>query len=183
MKKQFVVLLTLFLMTSVFAHGPSRQQVIEEIIISAPVDKTWAIVGDFSALHTWHPAIQSTEMQGDDMRILSLGEDKTVTEKLVKRDDDKMMLKYKIKDMTTIESFEFSGQQVERKVLPVNTYTGIITVKPEGDGSKVIWKGKFYRPYLFNPPIPEGMSNKDATDTMSAVYKQGLENLKSMLEK
>ena len=100
-------------MTSVFAHGPSRQQVVEEVIINAPVDKTWAIVGDFSTLHTWHPAIQSTEMQGDNMRVLSLGDDKKITEKLVKRDDEKMMLKYKIKDMTTIESFEFSGQQVD----------------------------------------------------------------------
>lgn len=183
MNKFFAASLGLLITTHVFAHGPTRQQVVEEITINAPVDKTWSVVGDFSALHIWHPTIQSTEMQGDNIRILSLGDNKKITEKLVKRDNDKKMLKYKIVDMTTLETFEFAGRQVERKVLPVNTYTGFLTVNAEGDGSKVTWKGKFYRPYLLNPPTPEGMSDKDAVDTMHAVYKQGLEHLKSLLEK
>ena len=183
MKKYLAACLGLLTITTVFAHGPTRQQVIEEIVINADTEKTWAIVGDFSALHTWHPAIQSTEMQGNDTRVLSLGDDKKITEKLLKHDDEQKMLKYKITDMSTVETIEFAGRPVERKVLPVNTYTGILTVEPEGNGSKVTWKGKFYRPYLLNPPTPEGMSDKDATSTMSAVYKQGLENLKTLLEK
>ena len=81
-----------------------------------------------------------------------------------------------------METFEFAGSKVERKVLPVNTYTGFLSVVAEGKGSKVTWKGKFYRPYLLNPPTPEGMTDKDATSTMSSVYKEGLDNLKEILE-
>lgn len=171
-----------FLSFSVFAHGPTRQQVKESIVINAPVDKVWEMVGDFSGLHKWHPAVQDTEMKSDDVRILSLDTDKKITEKLVKIDQEKKKLKYKITDMSVLETFEFAGSQVERKVLPVNTYTGFLSVKAEGEGSIVEWKGKFYRGYLLNPPTPEGMSDKDATSTISAVYKGGLENLKKMLE-
>ena len=183
MKRYLVACLGLFFMTTAFAHGPTRQQVVEEIVINTTVEKAWAVVGDFSALHTWHPAIESTKMQSDDIRVLSLGEGKEITEKLLKHDDEQKMLKYKIKDMTVVDTVEFAGKQFERKVLPVNTYTSILTVVAEGDGSKVTWKGKFYRAYLLNPPTPEGMGDKDATGTISAVYKQGLENLKSLLEK
>ncbi|MCF6191303.1 MAG: SRPBCC family protein [Cocleimonas sp.] len=177
----FTILSSLFSLT-LYAHGPTRQQVVESVVINAPVDKVWALVSDFSGLHKWHPAIQSTEMKGDDVRILTLAPDKKITEKLVKLDKEKMKLKYKITDMSVVETFEFAGSKVERTVLPVNTYTGFLSVVAEGTGSKVTWKGKFYRPYLLNPPTPEGMSDKDATTTISSVYKEGLDSLKMLLE-
>ena len=37
-----------------FAHGPSRQKVVEKIEIDAPADKVWAIVGNFQDM-SWHP--------------------------------------------------------------------------------------------------------------------------------
>ena len=183
MRKFFIfTILSSFFSLSLYAHGPTRQQVVESIVINAPVDKVWALVSDFSGLHKWHPAVQSTEMKGTDVRILTLAPDRKITEKLVKLDQDKMKLKYKITDMSVTETFEFAGSTVERKVLPVNTYTGFLSVVAEGQGSKVTWKGKFYRPYLLNPPTPEGMSDKDATSTISTVYKAGLDNLKMLLE-
>lgn len=177
------IFLSHFFSFTLYAHGPTRQQVKESIVINAPVDKVWELVGDFSGLHKWHPAVQSTEMKGKDLRILMLAADKKITEKLVKRDDKKMKLKYKIVDMSVIETFDFAGRPVERTVLPVNTYTGYLSVISSGKGSKVTWKGKFYRPYLLNPPTPDGMSDKDATTTMASVYKGGLDNLKDILEK
>ena len=165
-----------------YAHGPTRQQVVESVVINAPVVKVWELVGDFSGLHKWHPAIQSTEMRGKYRRILSLDADKKITEILVRRDEEKMTLKYKIVDMSVTETFEFAGRRIERKVLPVNTYTGFLSVVVEGKGSKVTWKGKFYRPYMLNPPTPEGMSDKEATATMSGVYRAGLDNLKTLVE-
>lgn len=178
----FIIILSSFLLLPLYAHGPTRQQVVESVVINVSVDKAWELVGDFSALHKWHPAIQSTEMKGEDLRILTLSPDKKITEKLVKRDVEKKKIKYKITDMTTLETFEFAGRKIERKVLPVNTYTGFLSVIAEGEGSKVTWKGKFYRPYLLNPPTPEGMSDKDATGTISKIYRAGLDNLKKILE-
>ena len=177
----FAILISLFSLP-LHAHGPTRQQVVESIVINAPVDKVWALVGDFSGLHKWHPAIESTEMEGHFKRILTLAPDKKITEWLINRDEKKMTLKYKIIDMSVMETFEFAGRRVEREVLPVNTYTGFFSVIAEGEGSKVTWKGKFYRPYMLNPPTPEGMSDKDATTTMSSVYKEGLDYLKDLLE-
>lgn len=177
----FVLLGCLFSMP-VYAHGPTRQQVVESVVINVPAVKVWEMVGDFSGLHKWHPAIQSTQMQGKFRRILSLDADKKITEVQLRRDQEKMILKYKIIDMSVTETFEFAGRQIERKVLPVNTYTGILSVAVEGKGSKVTWKGKFYRPYLLNPPTPEGMSDKEATAVMASVYRGGLDNLKKLME-
>jgi len=176
----FLVLVPL---TNLFAHGPTRQQVTESVNIDAPPEQVWALVGNFSALHEWHPAIASTEMKDDKTRILSLEQGGTIAEELKQVDDAKMLLKYRIADMTTVETFEFAGKPVERKVLPVNTYSATLSVAPGPTGSTVTWKGKFYRGYLLNPPTPEGMSDQSAVEAITAVYRAGLDNLKSMLEK
>jgi mxaD protein len=93
-----------------------------------------------------------------------------------------MKLKYKIIEMSTLETLEFAGRQVDKKPLPVNTYSSTMQVEPSANGSKITWKGKFYRAYLLNPPVPEGMSDEDAVKTMTSVYQGGLENLKTILE-
>lgn len=183
MKKIMLSCILLALSNISFAHGPTRQQVKENIIINAPVADVWALVSDFTALHKWHPAIKTTKMIDDKTRLLTLGDGNTLTEKLIKLDTADMKLKYKIIDMTTIETFEFAGRQVKRQTLPVNTYSSTMKVEAEGNASKVTWKGKFYRPFLLNPPTPEGMSDKDAIDAITGVYRSGLENLKKVLEK
>jgi mxaD protein len=68
------------------AHGPSRQQVKEKITINASPEKVWAMIKDFGGLHNWHPAIASTELKGDTIRILTLTSEgnPTITEKLIK---------------------------------------------------------------------------------------------------
>lgn len=177
-----LVFLSSFFSLPLYAYAPTRQQVIESVVINAPVDRVWELVGDFSGLHKWHPAIQSTEMKGEYKRILSLSADKKITEWLINRDAEKMKLKFKITHMSVTETFEFAGRRVEREVLPVNTYTALLSVSAEGEGSKVTWKGEFYRPYLLTPPTPEGMSDKDATGTISSVYRAGLDHLKVLFE-
>lgn len=178
----FVVLNCLFLSPS-YAHGPTRQSIEESIVINAPVDKVWAMVGDLSNMAKWNPVVDSVKAEGPNTRIVKFAPDKYITLWVIKRDEEKMMIKYKITDMTAIETFEFSGRTIERPVLPVNNYTGIITVTAEGEASKVSWRGKFYRPYVFNPPTPEGMSDKDAVKTITSFYRDGLDYLKSILEK
>lgn len=182
--KKIMLSCALFVFSNLaLAHGPTRQQVEESIVINAPAADVWAMVGDFTGLHKWHPAVKTTEMKDDKTRLLTLGDGNTLTEKLIKLENDSMKLKYKIIDMTTIETFEFAGRQIKRQTLPVNTYSSTLKVEAEGDASKVTWKGKFYRAYMLNPPTPEGMSDKDAINAITGVYKGGLENLKTMLEK
>ena len=45
------------------AHGPSRQKVTESIEINAPVDKVWAVVGNFQDIN-WLPIVAKTEGTG-----------------------------------------------------------------------------------------------------------------------
>jgi len=166
------------------AHGPSRQQVKETIMIKASPDKVWAMVKDFGGLHKWHPAVKSTKLSGN-TRVLTLASEggPTITEELIKADDEKMMLTYKITDMTVVKTITFNSKDTPYFTLPVATYKSWITVKAVDGGSQVTWKSKFYRSFMDNPPVPEGQSDKDAVNSIKGVITSGLENLKVVMEK
>lgn len=171
------------------AHGPSRLKVEETITINAAPEKVWELVGDFSGLHKWHPAVFSTTMKSDQQRVLTLGEEggPTITEDLKELNDEDMMLKYKIVDMSTVKTVEYKGQQYDVPTVPVNNYLSIISVKPVDGGSEVTWTGKFYRSYQLNydtkePRYPEGLGDEEAVTAVQGIYKSGLENLKAVAE-
>jgi len=167
------------------AHGPTRQQVVEKITINAPPAKVWAMVKDFGGLHNWHPAVKSTELKDDKTRVLTLASEgnPTITEVLIKADDEKMMLNYKITDMTVVKTITFNSKDTPYYTLPVSTYKAWITVKAVDGGSEVTWKAKFYRSFMDNPPVPEGQSDADAANTIKGIFTAGLENLKTTMEK
>lgn len=167
------------------AHGPTRQQVIEKITIQAPPEKVWAVIKDFGGMDKWHPAVKSTILKDDKTRILTLASEgnPTITEVLIKADDEKMMLTYKITDMSVVKTITFNSKDTPYYTLPVSTYKAWITVKAVDGGSEVQWKAKFYRSFMGNPPVPEGQSDKDASNTIKGIFTAGLENLKAIIEK
>jgi mxaD protein len=186
--KNFLSLLAVALVTLPLvanAHGPSRQKVKESITINAAPEKVWAMVKDFGGLHNWHPAVAKTELTDDKTRVITLKADgePTITEELLKSDDDKMSLQYKITDMSVVKSITFNSKDTPYYTLPVNNYKATIMVKADGDGSKVTWKAAFYRSFMDNPPVPEGQSDKDAVAAIKGVFTSGLENLKAVMEK
>jgi hypothetical protein len=157
-----------------FAHGPSRQKVVEKIDIDAPPAKVWAIVSNFGDM-SWLPGVAKTEATGGNTpdqakRKLTLGNGGTIEETLTKFDAAGMSLAYKI-------------DQVDPKVLPVNNYSSTITVTPSADGSKssVEWKGAFYRGFMNNDPPPE-LSDEAALKAVTDIYKAGLTALKAKAE-
>ena len=163
--------LTAMLAAPAAAHGPTRQKVTETIAIDAPADKVWAIVKDFNALKNWHPAVaESPADKGNEegsVRQLKLKGGGALTETLEAYDATKMRYSYRAKD---------GG------ALPVTNYTSTITVKPEGNGSVVEWRGAFYRGYPNNDPPPD-QNDEAAVAAITGVYKSGLANLKAMAEK
>ncbi len=186
--KKFLQLMTIALIAMPMlasAHGPTRQQVLEKITINAAPEKVWAMVKDFGGLHNWHPAVASTELQGDTTRVLTLASEgsPTITEELIKADDEKMALTYKITDMTVVKTITFNSKDTPYYTLPVSTYKAWLTVTEVEGGSEVQWKAKFYRSFMDNPPVPEGQSDKDAANTIKGVFTAGLENLKTIMEK
>lgn len=56
-------------------------------------------------------------------------------------------------------------------------------VKEVDGGTEVMWRAKFYRSFMDNPPVPEGQADADAVAAVTEVYKAGLENLKNIMEK
>lgn len=157
-----------------FAHGPSRQKVVEKIEINAPVDKVWAVIGNFQDLG-WVPGVAKTEGTGGNTpdsakRRLTLSSGGAIDELLTKYDAQEHSLGYRI-------------EQVDVKVLPVNNYSSMLAVTAGGDGKSVVeWRGAFYRGYPNNDPPPE-LSDEAAIKAVTAIYRSGLEALKAKVEK
>jgi carbon monoxide dehydrogenase subunit G len=155
------------------AHGPTRQKHEDSIEINASPDKVWAVVGDFAHPEKWLAPVESTTAQGGTekgaTRELKLKGGGTLKEELVSYDAAQMTFKYKVEDPT------------DPKVLPVNNYSSTIKVEPSGSGSKVEWKAAYYRWFLNNNP-PEGENEEAANSTVSKIYKEGLANLKAVVE-
>ena len=64
----------------------------------------------------------------------------------------------------------------------MTNYSSTITVKAEGSGSVVEWRGAFYRAYPNNNPPPD-QNDEAAVAAVTGVYKAGLANLKAIAEK
>lgn len=187
MKKllQFAAAAMVFVPMLSAAHGPTRQSVEEKIVINAPAEKVWEMVKDFDAMDKWHPAVKKVEMKDDNVRVLTLNAEgnPTITEELTKLDDDKRTLIYKIEEMSVVKTIEFNSEEVPYYTLPVSNYKSWISVSETDNGTEVEWRGKFYRAFMNNPPVPEGQSDKEAVAAVTGVYTSGLENLKNIMEK
>jgi hypothetical protein len=155
------------------AHGPTRQKVSETVEINAPADKVWAVVGNFQD-GSWIPVVEKTEGKGGNepkaTRTLTLKGGATVEEELAKYDASKKSLMYRI-------------DKVDVKTLPVNDYSSWIEVESDGaDKTKVTWRGAFYRGYMNNDPPPE-LNDEASKKAVQGLYRAGLDNLKSKVEK
>ncbi len=176
MKKLLPLLATTFLLWAGLAeaHGPTRQKYEESIEINAAPDKVWAVVGDFAHPEKWLPQVESTTSQGGTekgaTRELKLKGGGSLKEELVSYDAAQWTFKYKLDDPT------------DPNVFPVNNYSSTIKVEPSGTGgSKVEWKAAYYRWFLNNNP-PPGQNEEAANAAVSKIYKEGLANLKAVVE-
>jgi hypothetical protein len=159
------------LTVAVSAHGPSRQKVTETVEINAPPDKVWQTIGNFQDM-SWHPAVAKTEGKGGNepkaTRTLTLTSGGKIDEQLLKYDPAKMTYKYEM-------------HHPDVKVIPVNNYSSILSVKGEGDKSTVEWRGAFYRGFMNNDPPPE-LNDEAAKKAVTDIYRSGLDALKQKLE-
>ncbi len=154
-----------------WAHGPTRQKVTESVTVSASPDAVWKHIGDFAALHAWHPAVESSETtagsQPGSIRTLQLKGGGTIVEELTRHSAEDRRLAYKMKDPGPV---------------PVTNYSSTLSVAPGADGTSVVeWRGAFYRGDPNNNPPPE--KNDDAAiAAVTGIYKTGLEHLKKLVE-
>lgn len=123
--------------------------------IAAPPAKVWQTIGDFCAIGSWHPAIETctpSEMDGMKVRTLALKGGGTIKEEQLARDDKVMSYTY-----TILEG-----------PLPVSDYKSTLAVAPDGAGSKVTWSGSFNA---------KGVPDTVAVDAIQGIYESGLKAL------
>jgi Polyketide cyclase / dehydrase and lipid transport len=122
---------------------------------TAAPDAVWARIGDFCGIAKWHPAVEKCEMADKDgatWRTLSLKGGGTIIEKQLARDDAAMSYSYAITESP----------------LPVANYQSTISVMKNGDGSMLMWVGKF---------DAKGASDEEAAKVMGGIYEAGLAEL------
>lgn len=145
------------LSTPSFSAG--NLNVSKEVSVNASIKTVWKMVGGFNALDVWHPVvIDSTLKSGagsepGDIRLLTLGNGATITEKLILLDDAKKTYTYAITESP----------------LPVMDYVSTITVSESPEGmAKIEWASTFN---ANNAP------DMKAVEAITGVYEAGLNNL------
>jgi len=136
---------------SLVAGHALAAEVSKQLDIAAAPDQAWAAVGEFCAIGDWHPAVATCELsnQGKDkIRTLTLKGGGTIVEKLVKWEPRKHSYTYAIVSSP----------------LPVSDYISTVSVKAQGQGSRLVWKGKF---------TPVGDEAK-AKEVVAGIYTDGL---------
>ena len=165
--KKFAAVLSLLVAVSA-SWAAERYAVTESVLLDASADVAWNAIKDFDALDQWHPAVTKTEIAVGEVplrgavRVLTVGNNEgEVHETLTAYSDENRSFSYVI---------NFTD------ALPVKDYAATVSVVDIGENlSLVIWAGDF----LSNPP--EGQPDSMAQDTMSAVYRAGLDNLKNLV--
>lgn len=156
---------------SALAHGPTRQKVTTKIEINAPVEKVWAVIGNFQDM-SWHPQVASTEGTGGNepnaARKVTLKSGGTTEDKLNKYGKEDRAYSYEI-------------TAVDVKVLPVTNLSGTITAQGTAEKTIVEWRAAFYRGYVNNDPPPE-LSDEAAVKAITDFITVGLAGLKGKLE-
>ncbi|WP_374544714.1 SRPBCC family protein [Rhodoblastus sp.] len=157
--KQFAIAAAVLAMTGLAAHA-EKVKVTETVKLAAPPAQVWEKIGHFSDL-SWHPAVKSTEAsdgdKADSQRRLDLG-GPILWEAIVSNKPASHSYSYRILD---------NGSN--QKVLPVTGYVSTITVKPDGQGSEVVWSSTF-------SPAP-GTEGEAARKAIAGVYRGGLDAL------
>lgn len=160
----FVVALFAMIFT-VTASAAGSINVSKSAEFAVPADKLWETVKAFEGLHTWHPAVEKTDMKKGvgskvgNVRLLTLGGGGgVITETLMRYSASGKKMTYSIDDSP----------------LPVRSYVSTIAVKPTAmGGSKITWSSTF--------KAKPGAKDADAKKTIEGVYEAGFENLKKVL--
>lgn len=176
MKRLFIILSGLLLMSfAALAHGPTPQKGLESVAINVPLETVWDAVKQFGSIADWHPDVKESVGDGKHesggTRTLTLQNGGQIVEELDFYSDKDHEYSYRLKK-ENVEAF------------PTSSYSMEIQVKPgDAEGTtRVTLKSRFYRGDTGNTP-PEHLNDAAAIKTVSEFMKNGLNGLKTKLEK
>jgi len=133
-------------------------QVSESVTLNASSAAVWSIVGDFSGLYRWHPAVVNSTLNGDrskagSIRVLTLGNGANIVERQQSHNDAQ-------------HSY---GYQILYSPLPISGYESQIMVTDMGaKRCEVTWSSSFNA---------VGVPDAKAEGIIRGIYKGGLDNL------
>lgn len=134
--------------------------------VAASPDKVWAVLGNFSGLPSWHPAVATTDIvkgvdnQRGAVRSITTKDGARIVEELVAYNASKHNMIYRI----------------NASPLPVTDYISTLAVTPSGKGSKITWKSQFKR-----DPAAKDVDDAKAKDIIAGIYKSGFDGLRTAL--
>jgi polyketide cyclase/dehydrase/lipid transport protein len=138
----------------------SADSLSRSIDVNGTPGAVWSMIGPFCAIKDWLPPVGTCTLDGatPPTRTLVTKDGKTTFVELqTARDDAKHLYSY-----TFVSS-----------PLPVTHYTSTITVTAKSESvSTVTWSGAY---------TPDPGKEKDANDTLSGIYKSGLDMIKAKL--
>lgn len=157
--------LAAFFAAAIFFSGAAvaagQLSVVMSVEVNAPVAQVWKTVRAFDRLQDWHPAVESTTMQGSPeqvgaVRILHLNGGGEIHERLTYLSDSSTTLTY----------------QILESPLPIDNYHSYLSASDAGNGrTVVIWGSTF---------DAKGASDAKAKEVISGIYQAGFDKLKEL---
>lgn len=152
----------LVLAASSFAAG--GLSVSRETTVDRAPAVVWKLMGEFNSLDVWLPPVVRSTFTGEAtkpgaIRVLELGPDASVTEKLLAYDSSKHRYSYAFL----------------KSPLPVKNYVATIELSPAPEGKTVIkWHGTF---------DADGAPDDTAKEAVQGIYDMGLTKVAAIFQK
>ena len=127
-------------------------QVTRAVVVGAPADAVWSVIGGFQAMPDWHPAVAGSAREvidGVEHRRLSLEGGGEILEKSLGCD---------------AASY---GYEIVESPLPVSDYRSVLCVSEAAGRAVVSWSSTFTG------------RGEDASDVVAGIYEAGLNALAS----
>ncbi len=160
--RSFIGAACLALVTDTFAAG--ALSVSREVVVDRSPDTVWKLIGDFNALDVWLPPVLASKVEGQGskpgaIRVLDLGNNASVTEKLVTYNK-----------VTHSYTYAFI-----KSPLPVKNYVATIQLESAPDGKTLLkWSSTF---------DAAGAPDDKAKEAILGIYDAGLAKAAAIFKK
>ena len=158
--KQFTIILAsmILIISGCGTEEMTSLEVNKSMTINAGVDDVWGYAGDFCAIATWHPAVETCEIAEEDAvtyRMLTLGDGAQLKER---------------NDGETANGYSYS---IIEGPLPVKNYSSTFQAEGDAESTTITWTGTF---------LAEGATDEEAVGVISGIYDGGLATIKGNFE-
>lgn len=134
-------------------HDRKPAEASATVVLAAPPDQVWQLIGGFDSLPNWLPYIPKSELsEGGQVRRLANPNGEAIVERLEAFDNSE-------------HSYSYSILQAP---FPVTGYRSTLRVQAHNGGSLVMWSGRF---------TPKGVSKEEASRLFQGIYEDGLKAL------